>query len=75
LQTQTPKYAGLVEYYNKREKDDPIDYERLCAEFAAAGIQGLNNGLNEKENNRLFDSDNMDEIIALLLKGLSAITD
>jgi hypothetical protein len=73
FQAHLPKYAGLIKYYNKREKDDPIDYERLCAEFVAAGIQGLNNGLDEKDNDRLFDSDNLDEIIALLMKGLSAI--
>ncbi len=75
FQARLPKYAGLVEYYNKREKDDPIDYERLCAEFATAGIRGLNNGLNEAENDRLFDSVDLDEIETLLLQGLSAITD
>jgi len=51
--------------------DAPIDYDALCAQFAQAVISGLRNGLDEKENRILFETDDVDEMIALVLKGLS----
>ena len=38
-----------------------------------AAIQGLNNGLSEAENERLFVTDDVDEVVALLLRGLRQI--
>jgi len=69
--THHKDYAPLDEEYNRRHPDAPIDYDALCAQFAQAVISGLRNGLDEKENRILFETDDVDEMIALVLKGLS----
>lgn len=64
-------YAPLYDEYNRRHPDAPIDYDALCAQFAQAGIAGLRNGLDEEDNRILFETDDVDEMIALVLKGVS----
>jgi hypothetical protein len=51
--------------------DTPIDYRLVLTDFQQSRIAGLRNGLNERENKRLFDTDDIDEMIALVLKGLA----
>lgn len=46
--------------------------EEMLAEIASAGIAGLHNGLTEADNLRLFEIDDIDELISLILEGLSA---
>ncbi len=50
----------------------PIDYKTCIDEFAGKGIDGLNNGLTKKENLDLFETNNIQEITRLILKGLKA---
>jgi hypothetical protein len=68
---QAESYAALCSYYNRRHPDEPIDYPALCAAFNNAGISGLNNGLDEPANRRLFETDDLDVMVALVLKGLT----
>ena len=41
--------------------------------FQEKGVNALNNGLSKAENEILFSSDNITEIISLVLKGLNAL--
>jgi SLOG cluster2 len=52
---------------------EPIDYKVLTAEFETIGLAGLNNGLNANENERLFTSAHLPEVIALVLRGLGRL--
>jgi hypothetical protein len=52
---------------------EPIDYKALTAAFEKFGIAGLNNGLNVEENERLFTTMNLPEMIALVLRGLGRL--
>lgn len=53
--------------------DAAPDYGALVAELSACGLGGLNNRLNESENRRLLAADDVDEMIALVLRGLFKI--
>ncbi|HEY0761816.1 MAG TPA: TIR domain-containing protein [Pyrinomonadaceae bacterium] len=70
-------YAQLVEEYNRRATArpelglEPIDYEQVTRTFAQAGTLGLRNGLDAEQNRRLFYTVDLDEIIHLVLSGLS----
>jgi hypothetical protein len=63
-------YSELYEYYNERHPDAPISYDALIAAFHDGGIRALNNRLSTEENRRLFHTDDIDEMIAMILKGL-----
>jgi hypothetical protein len=63
-------YKDLYDDYNARHGDDSIDYGALCGAFAEKGVAGLANGLGEAENRTLFATDDIDEMIALVLRGL-----
>jgi len=52
---------------------DPIDYTVLNQTFAEIGINGLNNGLSVEDNQRLFETQNQEEAIGLILAGLTRI--
>jgi DNA-directed RNA polymerase subunit H (RpoH/RPB5) len=65
-------YKAMVEQQSLAP-DTPIDYPGIVADFQMAGIPGLRNGLSEEENKRLFETDDTDEMIALVLKGLTLI--
>ncbi len=52
---------------------EPIDYKALTAEFEKFGVAGLNNGLDAEENERLFTTTNLPEMIALVLRGLGRL--
>ena len=80
-QTREHGRRELIEYFNQEiEKEakfdcdeEKIDYERLRAFFQRKGIRGLNNGLSMNENERLFITTSINEVVWLVLKGLSAI--
>lgn len=71
----------LIEYYNREIESEAqpgwrkekIDYDRLRELFANKNVRGLNNGLSIAENERLFATTSVNEIVWLVLKGLSAI--
>ena len=64
-----------IELYNSQVPPggELIDYPALTAEFEKAGVAGLNNGLNAEENERLFTTMHLPEMIALVLRGLGRL--
>lgn len=77
FQCEDQAYQQFVEEYNSRAAAKPelglesIDYESVGRAFREAGPAGLYNGLDAEENKRLFYVVDPDEIIHLVLKGLS----
>lgn len=61
-----PAYKDFVQYLNKEHGE--FDYSSL--EVLYNNLPILRNGLSEDENNRLFVTTNITEIVALILKGL-----
>jgi hypothetical protein len=51
--------------------DNPVDYPAILNDFHRAGVGGLNNGLSDDDNARLFQTDDIGEMVALVLKGLA----
>ena len=49
------------------------DYGALVAGLSDRGTRGLRNGLDENENRRLLATDDVDELIALILRGLFSL--
>jgi hypothetical protein len=74
-QATDPLARTAIELYNAKLPpcDEPIDYPVLTAEFETAGIAGLNNGLDADENERLFTTTHLPEMIALVLRGLNRL--
>ena len=64
--------SGLIVECLDGEIPDIVDSD-VSAFFAQNGYRGLNNGLTEEENRKLCHSDNISEIIALILSGLSRL--
>ncbi|MEA5621813.1 TIR domain-containing protein [Nostoc sp. UHCC 0251] len=73
---QSQTYAETVEFYNQRSRlgslHSAIDYNALIKTFHDTGLQGMNNKLEESENRALFESEDLDEMIYLILKGLQS---
>ena len=67
-------YAETLEFYNQRANQgashEVIDYRALVETFQNTGFRGVNNGLTESENLRLFETEDLDEMVYLILKGL-----
>jgi hypothetical protein len=74
-QAADPLPRATIELYNSQVPagGEPIDYKALTAEFEGFGIAGLNNGLKAEENERLFTTMNLPEMIALVLRGLGKL--
>ncbi|MEA2684807.1 MAG: hypothetical protein QOE93_2 [Actinomycetota bacterium] len=51
----------------------PRDGSTMLAEIVAGGIEGLHNGLSVDDNRHLFETDDIDVAIALVLRGLYAL--
>jgi SLOG cluster2/TIR domain len=75
--SQNPGYEEMLNFYNQNSiQGSPhpvIDYSSLMEVFSNAGFGGLNNGLTELENHRLFEVEDLDEMVYLILKGLQVI--
>jgi len=74
FQTKEPLYKAIVERYRTdaaNNKTTPIDYAGELQFLRAKGVGGLNNGLSADENEILFTSNNLPEIVHLVLKGLT----
>ena len=69
-------YEEFYKFWNQNEKDQ-IDYKQLSDFFISYGLNKIciNNGLSEEENKRLFNTNNLAEMIYLVLKGLTATKD
>ena len=68
-------YASFRAYYNEHHAEAPIDLAAQSVRFTSYGLDRLakNNGLTTDENQRLFQSPHLSEIIYLVFKGLKAI--
>jgi hypothetical protein len=53
-------------------KTTPIDYAGEIRFLQTKGVAGLDNGLSAEENEILFTSRNLPEIVHFLLKGLTS---
>jgi SLOG cluster2/TIR domain len=75
--SQNPGYEEMLNFYNQNSIEGSphqvIDYLFLMEVFGNAGFDGLNNGLTELENHRLFEVEDLDEMVYLILKGLRSI--
>ena len=74
FQTQDPVYKAIVERYRAdaaEKKTKAIDYAGELQFLESKGAPGLDNGLSVDENEFLFASENLPEIVYLLLKGLT----
>lgn len=67
----TPRYSELYDQAASVELAPSFDDVRR--RFSEAGVEGLNNGLDRPDNERLFTTDNADEVVALLLRGLRQV--
>ena len=71
---QNQDYAEMIEFYNQQANQgtphEVIDYHALVETFQNIGFRGLDNGLTESENQRLFETEDLDEMVYLILKGL-----
>lgn len=68
----TPRYRELLNA--AQAAGHAPSFDNVLGTFRAAGVGGLQNGLGADENSRLFTSDNVDEVVALILLGLRRIT-
>lgn len=66
---------AAIELYNSQVPPggESIDYSALTSEFEKFGVGGLNNGLKADENERLFTTRHLPEMIALVLRGLGRL--
>ncbi len=82
-----PGYAEFVKAFNDRAAVsemnaastpvvEPINYAELVARFKSCGVAGLSaaNGLSPEQNQTLFTTTDVTEMISLVLKGLSLAT-
>jgi hypothetical protein len=76
FQDEGGRRTALREYYEARvgqpgfEHVRPLDWPGWLKQLHALGVSGLDNGLTEDENERLFVSRDLTEVIALIVKGL-----
>jgi hypothetical protein len=71
----TDHYAEMIKL--SFAPDEPVDYGTMVESFARVGrtpeLSGLKNGLSEADNRRLFATDDVDEMVALVLRGLTRL--
>lgn len=71
-QRSAPEYDALFRQYQAAApKVEPPDYAASVDFLNREGFKGLNNGLSKAENERLFESVNLDEITTLVFEGLT----
>lgn len=69
----TPRYPELFEAASSA--GNAPSFEGMVATFATAGVAGLHNHLDGRDNTRLSTTDNVDEVIALVLRGLRQVAE
>ncbi len=71
---ESQTYPKMVEFYNQQARQgnihSTIDYTALLETFHNTGLHRINNGLEEIENRTLFATEDLDEMVYLILKGL-----
>lgn len=74
FQSKDPLFGALKDRYRAEAaagKTEPIDYVGEVQFLHSHGVRGLDNGLTDAENEILFTSKNLPEVVHLLLKGLT----
>ena len=74
FQTKDPVYKAIAVRYRADaadKKTNAIDYGGELQFLKSKGVAGLDNGLSVDENEFLFTSENLPEIVYLLLRGLT----
>jgi hypothetical protein len=74
FQTKDPVYKAIAERYcadAADKKTNVVDYAGELQFLKSKGVSGLDNGLSVEENEFLFTSENLPEIVYLLLRGLT----
>lgn len=67
-------YFEMAQVYNAENiNGEPIDYDMIINFFKGRGVESLNNGLSIEENQILFKTPHIPEMISLVLKGLATI--
>ena len=67
-------YKNLLDYASSREYNYAVEYSNAINTLKPSSISKLlNNGLNDKDNHRLFETPFIDEAVYLVLKGLKKI--
>ncbi len=66
-----PNYMDILNEARSLGISDP--FEAIIRRLSTAGIGGLHNGLSDTENYRLFETDDTDEVVALVLNGMSRV--
>jgi hypothetical protein len=71
-QFEDASYKEMVSRHNALPGVDPADYGKLMAELEEWGLTGLcaSNGMSEEENQRLFQTPHVFEMVYLILRGL-----
>lgn len=66
-------YQKMIDIYNGKHPSNLIDYGKYLALFSSIGLTGIEslNGLSERDNLRLTKTPHINEIIYLILKGLT----
>lgn len=67
----TPRYEELLRA--ARDHGYELDYDGVIQMFARIGAGGLGNGLDEEEGRKLAGTDDVDEIVALILRGVRCL--
>ncbi len=67
-----PGYIEMAGAVNRLVPEQRVGASMMLDDIVAGGIPGLRNGLDASENERLFESDSIDETIGLILRGLAA---
>ena len=66
--------AGYEELFDAAARSGVApDYDIVMARLSSGGLAGLGNGLNDEHNQRLLTTDDVDELIALVLRGLFSL--
>ncbi len=68
--SSSQEYEDMLNFYNQRSSSEApheeINYDVLVATFQNTGFKGINNGLTEAENHRLFTTEDLDEMVYLI---------
>jgi len=68
-------FKSLYEYYQSIGEEKIFCYNIMLESLNSWGVEGLNNGLSVEENKILFTSQNIYEIIYLILKGIRIVSE
>jgi hypothetical protein len=72
--SKDPQYTALIQRFAEEancERTTSIDYDAAFQILRSKGVPGLNNGLTHEENEILFETKNLAQVVYFLLKGMT----